>query len=223
MTNQLFTKTTTDRYIAVNNETLNKLTKLACLKSWHLYFNLAKKQSFKNGLVGVFEALSIYDLMKELNEQLSLNFNTQKIERLLTKLEKAELLKIINRRPLILILTSAEQAETLNSLDEVLNYVQHNEAEFNFHMMKKRAEEFFSFFKIDRIQQIAKADLKAIALDELVRARPSRQALQTQQAPHSKPTDPKRDTREQELASAWQEAIDKGDESYFDPFKNFQN
>jgi hypothetical protein len=223
MTNQIFTKTTTDRYIAVNNETLNKLTELACLKSWHLYFNLAKRQSFKNGLVGIFEELSFYDLMKELNAQLNLDFNTDKIKRLLTKLEKAKLLTVINQRPLILILTSAEQAETLKTLDDVLNYVKHNEAEFNFQVMKKRADEFFSFFKIERVQQTDKADLKAIALDELVRARPSRQAQQPQHAPQSKPQDPERISREQELASAWQTAIDKGDDSYFDPFKNFHN
>lgn len=219
MTNQIFNKTVADRYIAVSNETLSKLTKQACLKSWHLYFNLARKQSFKNGLVGIFEELSIYDLMKELNNQLDINFNTQKIERILLKLEKAELLKVINKRPLILILTSAEQAETLNSLEEVLSYVKHNEAEFNFHIMKKRAEEFFSYFKLERVPQTDKADLKAQALDELVRGRPSRQA---QQAPQSKPQDSQQainDTREQERASAWREAIDKGDDSYFDPFK----
>ena len=215
MTNQIFTKTTTDRYIAVNDKTLNKLTELACLKTWHLYFILAKKQSFRNGLVGIFEDLSLYDLMKDLNKQLNLIFNTDKIKRLLAKLEKAELLKVINQKPLILILTSAEQAEKLHNLEDVLNYVKFNENEFNFHIMQKRANEFFDFFKVNRVTQIDKTDLKTIALDELVRARPSRQLLTPQHAAK----DPVKAARDDELATAWQTAIDQGDDSYFDPFK----
>lgn len=175
MNNQIFNKTTKEKYIAVNDKTINKLLSIACLKSWHLYFILAKKQSFRNGLVGIFEELSLYDLMKDLNTQLNIELNTDKIKRLISKLEKSGLLKQINQKPFIALLTTAEQAEDLNNLADVLNYVKHHEQEFNFHIMHKRANQFFEQFKIERVAQIEKTDLKANALDELIQSRPTHQ------------------------------------------------
>lgn len=177
MNNQIFNKTTKEKYLAVNDRTINELIKQACIKCWHLYFILAKKQSFRNGLVGIFEELSLYDLMKDLNSQLNINFNTEKIKRLLSKLEKSNLIKSINQKPFIVLLTTAEQAEDLKNLADVLNYVKQNEQEFNFHIMHKRANQFFADFKIERIAQIEKNNLKANALDELIKSRPSKQPV----------------------------------------------
>ncbi|MBC7747704.1 MAG: hypothetical protein H7Z76_03835 [Methylotenera sp.] len=181
MNNQIFNKTTKEKYIAVNDKTINKLIELACLKCWHLYFILAKKQSFRNGLCGIFEELSLYDLMKDLNGQLNIELNTQKIKRLIVKLEKSQLIKSFNQKPFIALLTSAEQAEDLNNLAEVLEYVKHHEQEFNFHIMHKRANQFFATFKIERVAQIENTDTKANALDDLIKARPSRQPASSQE------------------------------------------
>lgn len=202
MNNQIFNKTTKEKYIAVNDKTINKLFEIACLKCWHLYFILAKKQSFKNGLVGIFEELSLYDLMKELNSQLNIDLNTDKIKRLLAKLEKFQLVKSINQKPFIALLITAEQAEDLNNLDDVLNYVKHHEQEFNFHIMHKRANQFFETFKIQRIAQVEKTDLKTTALDELIKSRPTRQPTSHQ---------------ESKEAMEWSKMIDDEEN---DPFQN---
>lgn len=178
MSNQIFNKTTKDRYVATSNKTIAILSKLACLKCWHLYFYLAEKQSFQNGICGVFSQMTIYELAKILHTQLKIELNTTKTKRLLQKLEKVQLIKVINEKPLILILTTAEQAEDLKTLDEVLDYVKHNEIEFFFNVQHKRAKEFFDTFKIDRLPATPGTppgtQAKGQALDTLIHNRPTR-------------------------------------------------
>ena len=180
MNNQIFNKTTKDRYVATSNKTIAILSKLACLKCWHLYFYLAEKQSFQNGVCGVFSEMTIYELAKILHTQLEIELNTTKTKRLLQKLEKAQLIKVINEKPLILILTTAEQAEDLKNLDEVLDYVKHNEIEFFFNVQHQRANEFFDTFQIDRLPATPGTPgtpgtaAKGQALDTLIQSRPTR-------------------------------------------------
>ena len=208
MTNEIFNKTQKDKYIAVNDKTLNKLMKLADLKIWHLYFILAKKQSLQNALCGIFEELSLYDLMKDLNNQLNINLNTQKILRLLNKLQKENLVRVINQKPFIALLTSAEQAEDLKNLSEVLDYVKHNEKEFNFHIMHKRANKFYEFFRIQRIAQIIKTDDKAQALDDIVKSRLTRQVVSSD---------------ELSKALEWSKLIDEDEDPFFSHLSNNNN
>ena len=178
MNNQIFSKSTKDRYVAISSKTISILNKLNCAKCWFLYFYLAEKQSFQNGIVGVFSEMTIYEIAKLLYVQFEVELNTTKAKRLLQKLEKVGLIKIINEKPLILILKTAEQAEELKNLDEVLEYAKHNEKEFFFDKQHKRANEFFDTFKIDRLPPTPGTppgtELKAQALDTLIQSRPTR-------------------------------------------------
>lgn len=207
MNNQLFKKTIKDRYVATSNKTIAVLSKLACLKCWHLYFYLAEKQSFQNGIVGVFSEMTIYELAKVLHSQLEIELNTTKIKRLLLKIEKAGLIKLINEKPLILIMSTAEQAEDLKNLNEVLDYVKHNENEFFFNVQHKRAKEFFDTFKIDRLPATPGTppgtQAKGQALHTLIQSRPTRATAQ--------PT-----AKEIEEATEWARVIQEEE----DPFKN---
>ena len=201
--NNIYEKTTKDRFIAFNDKTINELIALQDLKCWHLYSEIARRQSFKNGLVGVFEELSFYYFSKLLSSQFKIDMNTQKIKRLFKKLEDCGLVKIINEKSLIILLTTAEQAEQLNTLDEVLDYVQCHEQEFNFHIQHKRANEFFSQFNRPRLQT-AQGDNcigKALALDTLIKSRPGR----------STPS-----AKELKEAEEWATVIDQDEE---DPFE----
>ena len=204
MNNQIFNKTTKDRYVATSNKTIAILSKLACLKSWQIYFYLAEKQSFQNGIVGVFSEMTIYELAKILHSQLAIELNTTKTKRLLQKLEKAKLIKVINEKPLILILTTAEQAEDLKNLNEVLDYVKHNEIEFFFNVQHKRAIEFFDTFKIERLPQLpgtppgTSTQAKGQALDTLIQNRPTRATPQPTQAQVAEATEWARVIQEEE-------------------------
>lgn len=207
MNNQIFNKTTKDRYVATSNKTIAILSKLACLKCWQLYFYLAEKQSFQNGLCGIFSEMTIYELAKILHQQLEIELNTTKLKRLLKKLEKSGLIKIINEKPLILILTTAEQAEDLKNLSEVLDYVKHNENEFFFNVQHKRAKEFFDTFKIERLPQLpgTPRTAKAQALDTLIQNRPTRATQPT--------------AEQIKEATEWARVIQEEEEEE-DPFKN---
>lgn len=206
MNNQIFNKTTKDRYVAISNKTIAILSKLACLKCWQLYFYLAEKQSFQNGICGVFSEMTIYELAKILHTQLEIELNTTKTKRLLQKLEKAQLIKVINEKPLILIMSTAEQAEDLKNLDEVLDYVKHNENEFFFNVQHKRAKEFFDTFKIERLPPLPGTppgtQAKGQALDTLIQNRPTRATQPT--------------AEQVQEAKEWARVIQEEE----DPFKN---
>lgn len=173
--NNIYNKTTKEKYVPVTDLTINILTELYCPKAWTLYFDIAKKQSFKNGLVGVFDEINYYQFLKLLSPLSKEKLNTDKIQRIFKKLEKANLIKIINNKPLIISLTTAEQSEHLNTMDEVLDYVQANETEFNFHILHKRANQFYTSFNRTREKIVLTKSENTIAkefkLDEIVKTR----------------------------------------------------
>ncbi|MBC7428042.1 MAG: hypothetical protein H7336_05490 [Bacteriovorax sp.] len=173
--NNIYNKTTKEKYIPINDITINILTELNCIKSWPLYHAIAKIQSFKNGLVGVFEDINYYQFLKFLSPLSKEKLNTDKVQRVFKKLEKAGLIKIINNKPLIISLVTAEQAEDLNTMEEVLDYVQANETEFNFHILHKRANKFYTSFNRTREKIVLNKSENTIAkelkLDEIVKTR----------------------------------------------------
>lgn len=206
--NNINQKTVRDRFVAISHLTIIALAKLNCLACYTLYFYLSSKQTFKNGLVGVFEELTIYDIAKYLSEALNKNIDTTTAKYYLGKLEKNNLIKTHNKKPLLMSLTQAEFAESLETLEEVFSYVQNNEAEFNFNVHRRRANEFYSTFNIQPLATpLPSSKAKEQALDELIKSRPTR----------AQPT-----AIELAQAQAWREEIDQldpfADPPDFDPF-----
>jgi hypothetical protein len=202
--NNIHTKTTKDRFFTTSDEVVSILSKLACLKCWTLYFILTSKQTFKNGLVGVFEELSFYDIAKLLSSAIGSEVDITTAKHFISKLEKNNLVRIINKKPLIAILQKSEFAEDLKTINEVLDYVQKNEQEFNFHIQHRRATEFFTQFNRPRLPMAAhqvQPDSKSQALDTLIRSRPTRAVLTAQEVA---------------AAEDWAKAIDEDEK---DPFE----
>ncbi|GKS91533.1 hypothetical protein [Acidovorax sp. SUPP2539] len=205
--NNINNKTIRDRFVAISHPTITALAKLNCLASYTLYFYLSGKQTFKNGLVGVFEELTIYDVAKYLSEALNKNIDTTTAKYYLNKLEKNNLIKTHNKKPLLILLVQAEFAENLKTLEEVFSYVQNNEAEFHFNVHRRRANEFYSTFNIQPLATPSPVTgAKEQALDELIKNRPTRQPTAVELA----------------QAQAWREEIDQldpfADPPEFDPF-----
>ncbi|AEF89867.1 hypothetical protein DelCs14_2855 [Delftia sp. Cs1-4] len=207
--NNINNKTVRDRFVAISHLTITALAKLNCLASYTLYFYLSSKQTFKNGLVGVFEELTIYDVSKYLSEALNKNIDTTTAKYYLNKLEKNNLIKTHNKKPLLILLVQAEFAENLKTLEEVFSYVQNNEAEFHFNVHRRRANEFYSTFNIQPLATPSPtpSGAKEQALDELIKSRPTR----------AQPT-----AVELSQAQAWRAEIDEldpfADSPEFDPF-----
>ncbi|WP_139093289.1 hypothetical protein [Delftia sp. JD2] len=212
--NNINNKTVRDRFVAISHLTITALAKLNCLASYTLYFYLSSKQTFKNGLVGVFEELTIYDVSKYLSETLSKKIDTTTAKYYLNKLEKNSLIKTHNQKPLLLSLTQAEFAESLETKEEVFSYVQNNEEEFNFHIHRRRANEFYSTFNIQPLATPSPTPTgaKEQALDALIKSRPTR----------AQPT-----ALELCQAQTWRDEIDEldpfADPPEFDPFAQHLN
>ena len=207
--NNILNKTVRDRFVAISHQTITELAKLNCLPSYTLYFYLSGKQTFKNGLAGVFDELTIYDVSKYLTETLNKTIDTTTAKYYLNKLVKNSLIKIFNNKPLIILLSQAEFSENLNSLEEVFDYVRTHEEEFNFNVHHKRANQFYSTFNLERLElPQAPGTTKQTALDTLIKSRPTR-ALPS-------PT-------EQQEAKEWRETIAQEENSYFDPFSEHLN
>ncbi|PMP84159.1 MAG: hypothetical protein C0175_00530 [Caldisericum exile] len=199
--NNIHNKTTKDRFFTVSDLVINSLSDLNCLTTFQLYFYLSSKQTFKNGVIGVFEEVTVYDIAKYLASKLKKKIDITTVKYFLKKLVKTGLLKIMSTSPFLGILTNAEFAEDLNNLDELLNYVRNNEHEFQFHTHKRRATEFFAQFKIERLATLPPViHDKEQALDTLIRSRPTRALPTPQQA---------------QKAQEWRDTID---EDEFNPF-----
>jgi hypothetical protein len=194
--NNIYNKTTETRYFAITDETIKKLSKLACLTSWHLYFILTRKCSFRNGLVGVFSELTIYRLAEELSSQLGKDFQVIQIKRALQKLEKNDLVKVLHNKPLIVSLPQAEFSEPLDTMAQALAYIDSHLEEFNLVSMHRRREEFFAAFNYtpSKLPVAQESTDKAKALDKIINSRPSR-------APAS--------LEEKAKAKAWHEEIEE--------------
>lgn len=174
-TNNIYNKTTKDRFLTSSDKVINKLSEMKCLTSWTLYFYLASKQTFKNGLVGIFEELTIYDVSIHLSKVLNKKLDISSCKHFLKKLEKNELVKTLAKSPLIILLIGSEFSEDLNTLEEAIDYVRNNEQEFMFHVHHRRATEFFGQHNIERLTtRLPSTDGKAHALDTLIKSRPSR-------------------------------------------------
>jgi hypothetical protein len=181
-TNNIYNKTTKERFFTSSDKVILKLSKLKCLTSWTLYFYLASKQTFKNGLIGIFEELTIYDVSIHLSNVLGKKLDISSCKHFMQKLEKNELIRTIDRSPLIVLLIGSEFSEDLDTLEETLNYVRNHEQEFMFHVHHRRAEEFFAHHKIERLAHpMPSTDGKAKALDTLIKSRPTRATAPTPQ------------------------------------------
>lgn len=206
--NNILNKTVRDRFVAISHLTITALAKLNCLPSYTLYFYLSGKQTFKNGLAGVFDELTIYDVSKYLSEALNKKIDTTTAKYYLSKLEKNNLIKIHHSKPLIILLVQAEFSEDLKTLQEVFEYVRTHEEEFNFNIHHKRANQFYQTFNLERLElPQAPTTAKETALDTLIKSRPTR-ALPSHQ--------------EQQEAKEWRETIGNEDD-YFDPFSEHLN
>lgn len=194
--NNIYNKTTETRYFAITDETINNLSKLSDLTSWHLYFILTRKCSFRNGLVGVFSELTIYRLAEELSSQLGKDFQVIQVKRALQKLEKNDLVKVLHSKPLIISLPQAEFSEPLETMAQALAYIESHLEEFNFVSMHRRREEFFAEFNYtpSKIPSAQGGDEKAKVLDKIINSRPSR-------APVS--------AEEKQKAKAWHEELEE--------------
>lgn len=201
--NNILNKTVRDRFVAISHQTIKALAKLNCLASYTLYFYLSGKQTFKNGLVGVFDELTIYDVSKYLSEALGKKIDTTSAKYYLKKLEKNQLIKIHHDKPLLILLVQAEFSEDLQTIEEVFDYVRTHEEEFNFNVHHRRANDFYKTFNLERlVTPQAPATAKETALDTLIKSRPTRAI----------PPTPK----ELQEAKEWRETIANEDE---DPFE----
>ena len=131
-------------YYSVYSETFEELFKLdQTFNTILLYHYFLSKNTYKNGLVGIFSHLTEHSL--------SVKFKVHKntIKRHIIKMEKSGLLKIINQSPMIIQLLKIPTATIkFKDLEHVLKYVSINESEFKFDtpMMLKRANEFYLEF-----------------------------------------------------------------------------
>lgn len=198
--NNILNKSIKDRFVAISHLTILALAKLNCLPSYHLYFYLSGKQTFVNGLVGVFDEVTIYDVQKYLSETTGKSFDTTTAKYYLNKLAKHNLIVIHNLKPLIISLPQSEIAESLKNLKDVLDYVRNNEKEFAFDKHFRRATEFYATFNIEPVAQPKPtATNKAKVLDELINSRPTRNATENKK-------------------SNWEKFTEDEDSPFFDPF-----
>lgn len=115
------------------------------IKTDELYFIMnhlaCEYVTYKNGLVGVFDKLTQYQLAEELN------INRGRISAHLDKLQEMNFIKIFNYRPLVLQILEIPKKPEINDIKGLLFYVSANLHEFNFHTNSDKRTSFFDTFK----------------------------------------------------------------------------
>lgn len=115
------------------------------IKTDELYFIMnhlvCEYVTYKNGLVGVYDKLTQYQLAEELG------INRGRIAGHLEKLEEMKFIKIFNRSPLVLQILEIPKRPEINDIKGLLFYVSANPHDFNFHINLDNRRAFFDTFK----------------------------------------------------------------------------
>ena len=136
------------------NQTKNKI------KTDDYYFLMSHLASeyitYKNGLVGVYNKLTQYQLADELK------INSGRISGYLKKLEEMKFIKIFNLSPLVLQVLEIPKAPRINDIKSLLLFVSANPQDFHFHLNLDNRKAFFEIFKQYETEVIKENIKKAI-------------------------------------------------------------
>jgi hypothetical protein len=115
------------------------------IKTDELYFIMnhlaCEYVTYKNGLVGVYDKLTQYQLAEELG------INRGRIAGHLEKLVEMKFIKIFNHSPLVLQILEIPKRPEINDIKGLLIYVSANLHDFHFHINLDNRRAFFDTFK----------------------------------------------------------------------------
>lgn len=144
-----------ETYLHIDKVLVNKIYKLNSLNAYKLFFLLLSKQSFKSGLIGVFNEVTAYSLRKELD------ISTKSLKLVLNLLKKNNILNVFHESPMIIQLHTRSSVQRFNDLQEIVKYVKLNEQEFYFDRTGNinRRDRFYKDLSLDvlAIENIAPA------------------------------------------------------------------